>query len=408
MGKLTSTVTPQGIVGVVAASSTSGSTRCQPTGASRCSTRCAIPGTPARSCGRPTPRAPTAWCSPRARSTSYNPKTVRRRRGRCSTCRRARRPTDGRRSSASRARASDPRDGRDGARTSTTVDLQRPSRSCSATRRTACPTRSLAHGRREGSGAARGRAESLNLAAAATVCLFEWARRRHGSTRRLRDDRRRGGARHPLAAHRDEGIRLRAREAMGRHDRRAAGPDASGIVYDADRMDAILRLLVDAAPGRGGQPRAVPGARGPRGVRPAGSSASVARDPEHPERSLGRRSGHRRHRPRSREERHPARFIEAQVWWAREGPITIEAERVGDRLHLTVWRDGHGTHHRGRREALPATPARHRRREQDRPVRRAGRRRDAGRSRMGGGARRTAVVPPRDAAPSGGLTRAAC
>ena len=33
-------------------------------------------------------------------------------------------------------------------------------------------------------------------------------------------------------------------------------------------------------------------------------------------------------------------FIEAQAWWGREGPITIEGGRVGDRLQLTVWRDG--------------------------------------------------------------------
>ena len=33
-------------------------------------------------------------------------------------------------------------------------------------------------------------------------------------------------------------------------------------------------------------------------------------------------------------------FVEAQVWWGRRGPITIEGGRVGDRLELTVWRDG--------------------------------------------------------------------
>jgi signal transduction histidine kinase len=33
-------------------------------------------------------------------------------------------------------------------------------------------------------------------------------------------------------------------------------------------------------------------------------------------------------------------FIEAQAWWGREGPITIEGGRVDDRLQLTVWRDG--------------------------------------------------------------------
>ena len=56
-----------------------------------------------------------------------------------------------------------------------------------------------------------------------------------------------GRARHPIAAHRDERVRLRAREAVGDHDRGPARPDAAGIVHDADRMDKILRLLVDAA-----------------------------------------------------------------------------------------------------------------------------------------------------------------
>ena len=44
--------------------------------------------------------------------------------------------------------------------------------------------------------------------------------------RRPGDDRGGGGARHPLAAHGDEGVRLRPREAVGVHDRGAADADA--------------------------------------------------------------------------------------------------------------------------------------------------------------------------------------
>ena len=71
-----------------------------------------------------------------------------------------------------------------------------------------------------------GRAESLNLAAAATVCLFEWVRRGRAHGRDARGARRGRGARHPVAAHGDEGLRLRARQALVGHDGRAAGPDA--------------------------------------------------------------------------------------------------------------------------------------------------------------------------------------
>ena len=33
-------------------------------------------------------------------------------------------------------------------------------------------------------------------------------------------------------------------------------------------------------------------------------------------------------------------FAEGLVWWGKQGPIVVEGGRVGERLHLTVWRDG--------------------------------------------------------------------
>ena len=98
-------------------------------------------------------------------------------------------------------------------------------------------------------------------------------------------------------------------------------------------------------------------------------------------------------------------FIEAQAWWGREGPITIDGGRVGDRLQLTVWRDGTELTTRRRRGAVRGTPARDGSGQQDRPVRGARRGRGAGRSRVGGRRGRTAVVPSGHPAHNAGLNR---
>ena len=144
MGKLTSTVTPQGIVGRVSVPRRRASTRCPSTDASRSSTRCAIPGTPARCSARPMPPAPTAWCSPPARSIRTTRRPCVRRPDRSSICRScgARRPRSAVQGRA-RSRSAGPRDGR--ARRSGPLHggpQRSPPRSCSATRRTDCPRRS--------------------------------------------------------------------------------------------------------------------------------------------------------------------------------------------------------------------------------------------------------------------------
>jgi TrmH family RNA methyltransferase len=92
-----------------------------------------------------------------------------------------------------------------------------------------------------------GRAESLNLAAAATVCLFEWARRRLGRGQVL-DEMITAAAhdiRSPLTAMKGFTYTLERRWPELGDDERAAMLTA--IAHDADRMDHVVRLLVDAA-----------------------------------------------------------------------------------------------------------------------------------------------------------------
>lgn len=183
----------------------------------------------------------------------------------------------------------------------------------------------------------QGKAESLNLAAAATVCLFEWARRRRAGTVALEaivasvaHD-----IRSPLTAMKGFGYALEKRWGSMTEDQRALM--LRGIVYDADRMDAILRLLVDAGRVAAGTlemfPERVDLAKLAQGI-----VGSVKRDPEHPEvRWTG--EGHVVVTDPARVKSAILAFIEAQVWWGREGPITIEGGRVRDRLELMVWRD---------------------------------------------------------------------
>ena len=92
----------------------------------------------------------------------------------------------------------------------------------------------------------RGKAESLNLAAAATVCLFEWARRRRSG--RVALETIVAAAAHdirsPLTAMKGFGYALEKRWESMTEEQRAMM--LQGIVFDADRMDTILRQLVDA------------------------------------------------------------------------------------------------------------------------------------------------------------------
>jgi TrmH family RNA methyltransferase len=184
----------------------------------------------------------------------------------------------------------------------------------------------------------QGKAESLNLAAAATVCLFEWARRRRSGTVALETIVAAAAhdIRSPLTAMKGFGYALEKRWEVMTEEQRALM--LQGIVYDADRMDAILRLLVDAGRVAAGTLELFP-ERVDLSDLALGVVASVKRDPEHPEvRWAGQADIVVTDPARLRSA--VLAFIEAQVWWGRQGPITIEGGRAGDRLELTVWRDG--------------------------------------------------------------------
>jgi TrmH family RNA methyltransferase len=183
-----------------------------------------------------------------------------------------------------------------------------------------------------------GKAESLNLAAAATVCLFEWARRRIGRGQALEAIIAAAAhdLRSPLTAMKGFGYALEKRWADMTDDQRALM--LQGIVFDADRMDFVLRLLVDAA-------RVTAG-----GLQVRREQADVsevvtsiaeaqARDPDSP--------GIERRGDAGPFFVDPVRlrtallsFAESLVWWGGDGPVVIEAERAGDRLHVWAWRAG--------------------------------------------------------------------
>jgi RNA methyltransferase, TrmH family len=184
----------------------------------------------------------------------------------------------------------------------------------------------------------RGKAESLNLAAAATVCLFEWARRRHSSAVALETIVAAAAhdIRSPLTAMKGFGYALEKRWDFTTDEQRTLM--LQGIVYDADRMDAILRLLVDAGRVAAGALELFP-ERVDLSEFALGIIASVARDPEHPEVRWAGEADIVVTDP-ARAKSAVLSFIESQVWWGREGPITIEGKRVGDRLYLVVWREG--------------------------------------------------------------------
>jgi TrmH family RNA methyltransferase len=183
-----------------------------------------------------------------------------------------------------------------------------------------------------------GRAESLNLAAAATVCLFEWARRR-----RVRDDALESiiaaaahDIRSPLTAMKGFGFALEQRWHEMDDEQRALM--LRGIVYDADRMDTILRQLVDAARVGGGRLETFP-EQTHVGELVLHVSEALARDPEQPPIVWAGGDVVAFVDP-ARLRTTILAFTEAAVWWAQEGPIEIQAVLRGDRLHVIVARSG--------------------------------------------------------------------
>ena len=105
-----------------------------------------------------------------------------------------------------------------------------------------------------------GRAESLNLAAAATVCLFEWQRRRLRAGEALESIVASAAhdIRSPLTAMKGFGYALERRWDAMTEEQRALM--LQGIVHDADRMDTILRHARGCRPGGRRHARGLPGA----------------------------------------------------------------------------------------------------------------------------------------------------
>jgi RNA methyltransferase, TrmH family len=183
-----------------------------------------------------------------------------------------------------------------------------------------------------------GRAESLNLAAAASVCLFEWMRRRVRVDETLETliAAAAHDIRSPLTAMKGFGYALERRYG----EMTAAQRDMMlrGIVHDADRTDTILRQLVDAA-------RIVAGSLElfREQIDLSDLVGDVAegqrRDPEHPEIEWAGDPGPFLVDP-ARMKTTILAFAESLVWWGDEGPIVVHAERRGARLHVWASRAG--------------------------------------------------------------------
>ncbi len=182
-----------------------------------------------------------------------------------------------------------------------------------------------------------GRAESLNLAAAATVCLFEWARRGaddgDASLQAMI-----GAAAHdlrsPLTALKGFGYALERR--WDELDPEQRGAMLRGIVADADRMDTLVRRLTDAARIASGNLELFP-----ERVELAALVLSVAHafdhDPEHPGvRWLG--EGGTVLLDPARLRTSLLAFVESAAWWGREGSVTIAASLADDTVEFAVRR----------------------------------------------------------------------
>ncbi|MEX1047058.1 MAG: TrmH family RNA methyltransferase [Actinomycetota bacterium] len=169
-----------------------------------------------------------------------------------------------------------------------------------------------------------GRAESLNLAAAATLCLFEHARAAERGPRDILENVIAGAAhdiRSPVAATKNFAFAMLA----GNPDEAEREAMLQGIVLDSDRLDTTLRMLVDAAGVVGGRLELQP-----ERVRLAELIEKIVefsrQDPDHPEISWMGEDLEVFADP-SRLRNTILAFIEAEVWFAHEDPIEIRAGR---------------------------------------------------------------------------------
>jgi len=183
-----------------------------------------------------------------------------------------------------------------------------------------------------------GRAESLNLAAAATVCLFEWERQRREGRRAVLETIIAAAAhdiRSPLTALKGIGHALATRwEQITPEDRELM---LRGIQFDTDRLNAILRQLVDAA-------RVAAGALDLFPQRTAVAkvveeiATSLARDPDHVRVEWAGSDELNVFVDPERLQLVLEAFVESLVWWASDGPVRVEGHVRDGRLSVEAVR----------------------------------------------------------------------
>jgi len=183
-----------------------------------------------------------------------------------------------------------------------------------------------------------GRAESLNMASAATLCLFEAARQRAAS--RISIETVIAGAAHdirsPLAAAKNfAAVLLKAGEGVSPEDREAM---LRGIVHDSEETDRILMQLIDAARILGGHLKVERAASAVAPVVEALAEHAVW-DPAHP-RVVWRGPDITIGAEASALKLVLAAFVETAVWWAREGDIDVRASERTDSNTIEVTRAG--------------------------------------------------------------------
>jgi TrmH family RNA methyltransferase len=185
----------------------------------------------------------------------------------------------------------------------------------------------------------QGGAESLNLAAAATVCLFEWARQ-HREGRRVSLETVIAAAAHdirsPLTAMKGFGYALSTRWDQLSEEQRSVM--LQGIVYDTDRLNMSVRQLVDAARVAAGKLEVFP-ERVDVGALVARVRDAAARDPEHPRIEWKGGKVEALVDPERLQLAIEA-FVEAEVWWGQEGPVEVRGSAHEGRLSVEVFRRG--------------------------------------------------------------------
>jgi TrmH family RNA methyltransferase len=186
----------------------------------------------------------------------------------------------------------------------------------------------------------RGRAESLNLAAAATVALFEWARQQRQGRRVALETVIASAAhdiRSPLTAMKGFGYALSTRWEQMTEEQRTIM--LQGIVYDTDRLNMILRQLVDAARVVAGRLELFPEQVDVRALVEK-VARSESRDPDRPPIVWEGPEELAALLDPDRLQLILEAFIEAAVWWAGEGAVRVAARAGEGRLELEVSRAG--------------------------------------------------------------------